>query len=506
MLLFWPAIAAAAPMFSAHTPEHAEIARQAWTAAASCAGWEAPAHEVVRIVQGYVPGGYTGGAYLDDDGLYRIDVGLSSVERALVHEIAHAWATGGSAALTEGRADLLADCIVTRVPGLAPYDPDPGTTLDAMPDLRRWGNPHDDHAATDIDATRRDAYLAASRLARVLATVVDPRELWPQSGTLRWRDLERILEEQGPAGGMVLAVLEGGADRQRDALSDRDRDGQPWLAEVLGGTDPDRWDSDGDGWWDGAPEHSVAAVPLPPDGTPVCAGFSGGPGGGVVQVIAYGQLRGNPAPWISVVAGGATAEGDPRTGVRVPPDEPLMLALSGRFDRATGGAWAMVGGQDLEVDDACRSTPLFTVWVADPEALPVLEGLAGALEEHTRRAEALLGGPPPKRLVVVLGAESAGVSDGVVRLSTGQARWAVESGRPDALAGLAVAVHRVWVSGQPEDRSWDAVEGLTRAIVDDPPDLVFVGLDLGAAEAYGERASACPEGWTGVLAGKCAPR
>jgi hypothetical protein len=493
MVLAWRAgVARATPMFSAHVPAHVETARAAWEAATECAGWEAPAHDVVQIRQGYVSGGWSGGAWVDDDGLYRIEVSLDGIDRAIVHEIAHAWATYGPPTLTEGRADLLADCVVSRVPGLAPYDPDPGTELTAMPDLRRWGNPHDDHGLVDIDSARRDAYLGSARLARVLATVVDARTLWPEGGTLRWRDVERILEEAGPRGAMVLGVIEGNAAQQRDALSDRDRDGVPWLSEVLAGTNPDRWDSDGDGWWDGAPEvPSVAAVPVPPDGTPVCAGLAGGPHGGTVQVLYAGEIRGAPTPWVAVQAGAVLVDGDARTGVPVPPDRPVLLSLGGPVERHTGGTWAMAGGQGLVVDWSCRSTPRWTVWVEDPLAAPMLDSFAAALDEHVRRADAILGHAAPRRIVVVLGAHHAGIDGGTVH--------------PDALAGLAVAVHRVWLADAAV-HSWDAAEGLARALVDDPPDLAFVAIDLKDAEKWAETASSCPEGWEGVLQGACGAR
>lgn len=495
--------ATAAPLFSAMDPAHAEIARTAWSAAITCTGWEAPAHAVVQIRQGYVAGGFSGGAFLDDDGLYRIDIGLDMVSRSLVHEVAHAWAHTGSAALTEGRADLLADCIVSRNPHLAPLDPDPGTGLDAMPDLRRWANPHGDHGLVDIDAYRRDAYLGAARWMRVLATVIEPRRLWPESGALRWRDVERMLEDAGPEGAILLAVLDGGVERQRAALSDRDRDGVPWLAEILQGTNPDRWDSDGDGWWDGASAPpSVAAVPVPLDGTPVCVGLAAGRSGGTVQVVTSGELRGAPLPYLVLRGGGDVLVGEPRAGVVAPPHRPLLVAMSGPVERSTGGVWALAGGQGLVDTEACRSTPSLTVWADDPAAEPVVAAFAGEVDQHLRRAEALLGRPPQRRIEVVLGAAAAGVDGATVRLTMGQVRWAIDHERLDALAGLAVAVHHIWEADR-DRRRWDTAEGLARAIVDNPPDLAFVSADLRDAERVVGEAERCDKGWPGVIDGTC---
>jgi len=506
VLVLLPTVALAGPpRFVAIDPAHVQAAEKAWRAAVDCTGWEAPAHGQVEITREYVSGGYTGGAFLDRGGLYRIALSQVNADRSLVHEIAHAWARTGPQALNEGRADLLADCIASRVPNLAPLDPDPGLDLDAMPDLRTWENPTGSHSPQDLDLTRRDAYLGSARLMRVVATVVDAQLLWPRDGYLGWEDLERLLEDGGPAGDTVLAVLDGGVERQQAALSDTDRDGVPFLAEVLQGTNPSRWDSDGDGWWDGAaPSPSVAAIPLPPDGTPVCSGFAAGAGGATVQVLVQSQHRGTPPPWVRLCAGRQEIDADPTTGVHVPPGSPILIGLGGRLERSTGGAYALVGGQHLVADWNCRSTPVYTVWVEDPRATPLLDAFATELDEHVRRADAFLGSRSPARMVVALGARSTGVEQGLVQLSMGQVEWAMAQGRPDALAAVAVSLQRVWL-GDDDARRWDAAEALARAIMDSPPGMLFVAVDEGAAEAWTGEATTCLEGWKGVLSGACAP-
>jgi hypothetical protein len=499
MLWFVSSALATPPIFSAFSPEFAEKARQAWIAAEKCTGWEAPRHDQVELRQGYVPGGFVGGAWIDGDGLYRVQIGLDNTDRALVHEIAHAWASNGPSALTEGRADLLADCVVTMVPSLAPLDPDSGMSLDNMPDLRRWSANRRD--GIDLDTSREDAYLGSARLMRTVAEVVDRRSLWPTSGLLRWRDLNDLLDNAGAPGTMIQALLEGGERTQREALSDVDRDGQPWIAEILGGTDPLRWDSDGDGWWDGAPATpSIAAVPLPPDGTPVCSGFSGRPGA-VVQILASGSWRGGQTPQIQAYEGSTTLSGDPTAGVRLSGDGPLMMRLQSDGP-ATGGLWAMVGGSGLVVDTACRSTPRYTAWWEGSGSQALLPEFLSALDIYVGRAEKLLG-PSSSRLVVRLGSESTEVDhDGVVHLSEGELAWAATTDRPDALAAVAVAIHRVF-SAPHADRAAEGAEALTRAMLDDPPDLTFVSVDLQRAEQRKRSVAACPRGWDGVLDGHC---
>lgn len=499
------AASAAPPRFVATDPQQAQDAGRAWQAAERCTGWEAPVHDTVRITREFVRGGYSGGAYLDEEGLYRIELGETAGARTLVHELAHAWARSGPAALTEGRADLLADCIVSLDPTLGALDPDPGSELDHMPDLRAWSNPHGDHRAGDLDASRRDAYLGASRFLRVVASVLEPAALFPREGHLAWEDLARLLEEEGPRGATILAVLEAGVERQRAALSDADRDGVPWLAEILAGTDPSRWDSDGDGWWDGleAPP-SVAAIPLPPDGTPVCAGFAAGRNGATVQVLAQSRARGHRLPAVKVRFGDRVLRQDPADGLPVPPHTSVLLQLEGQLERTTGGTYAMVGGQGLVTDDHCRSTPRYTILVEDRRAAAILGPFGDELAEHLDRADSLVG-PSDRRLVVLLGASGTGMEDGVVRLATGQIEWALATGRHDALAAVAVAIDRFWQQDDRDLRRWDAAEGLARALMDAPPDVLFVAVDDRAAASWAGESEACRDGWEGVVDGRCVP-
>ena len=114
----------------------------------------------------------------------------------------------------------------------------------------------------------------------------------------------------------------------------------------------------------------------------------------------------------------------------------------------------------------------------------MLPDFAEALEEHLYRADALLG-RGSRRAVVELGAVDAGVdADGVVRISTGEVAWAVANDRADVIAGVAVAAHRI--RGRDVPRRWDATEGLARRLVDDPPDLSFVSVDLMEADRWAD--------------------
>lgn len=497
LLIGLPAVAAP-PRFVADAPEDGALARKAWAAGVACTGWAALTHEDVRIVRAERVDGYDGRAWLDADGLYRIEVSGPRPARSLVHEVAHAWTRRGPAALTEGRADLLADCMALRMGAPDLLDPDDGRDLAFLPDLRRWSNPRTRHDDGAFDEHRADAYLGAARLMRVAGTVLPPSALWPRDGVLRWRQLADDLLAAGPKGALIVDVIEGGEARQRQALTDRDQDGMPWLAEILEGTDPERWDSDGDGWWDGAPQASPSAVPLPLDGTAVCSGMASGPAGARVQV-RYRAARASTPPAVRVVTGDVWIVDDPARGVAIEPGRPVLLAVDGGQPHAAGGTWALAGGQGLVQAWNCRSTPTWTVWVDDPRAAPDLSTFGDQLAEHLRRADGLLG-HAPTRLVVTLGARDTGVNDDGVRLSTGLVAWARDADRLDALAGLAVAMHRTF-TGPVEGRRWDTAEALTRALVDAPPPTLFVAVDEEHPAARTSDAGRC--GWDAIMAGSC---
>jgi hypothetical protein len=297
--------------------------------------------------------------------------------------------------------------------------------------------------------------------------------LFPKNGELRWRSLVRHLERAGPKGVITLLALEGGVASQREALSDMDRDGQPRLLEILNGTQPDRWDSDGDGWWDGAERPiNTSVIPIPLDGSPVCSGLTSGESTGQAYVRLGGAWRGRGSPPVRVLAGETLITNNPELGVTVPPDQPILLLLDTPKRPASGGVWAQVGGQGLRLNWNCRSTPNYTIWVRDPQMTPFLYPFENALKEHLARARDLFG-PMSGRLVIHLGSPAMGVSPWVVQLSTEFLKWAETLNRPDAAAALAIALQREW-SKAPESRNWDDAEAKARSMMDNPPPTLFV--------------------------------
>jgi hypothetical protein len=448
--------AVAAPVFVSTDPADIEVATAAWAAGVECAGWEAPAHDVVEVGRGFILGGYLGRAMWDEQGLYRIDLDreLLGADEVIVHEVAHAWVTKGPPALTEGRAELLADCIAGES-GIAPLQWDDGRELVALPDLTEWS--HEGHSTAALGAVRTDAYLGAARLLRATTALVPPRQLWPESGELDWQAYRQLLGNVGADGELFLERLDGGTDSQRQALSDPDLDGVPTLAEHFAGTDPERWDSNGDGWWDGAPAAPLDGIALPMDGTPVCTGWATPSDGSIVRLEWGGNLRGIDLPDVRIWAG---SQGASQGSVAVLGARSMLVSIDPGDDDALGGAWARVEG-DLIQDTGCTSNGQYTVFADDPALKAVVPRLAPALHRAMVLADDRLS-PIPGRIALALGGHVTEVSNGVVHLDDAVVWWAMEQEAWDELAALAVALHRVYsLHGHVQ---WNVVTAIARSL------------------------------------------
>ncbi|MEO0603193.1 MAG: hypothetical protein AAF211_17270, partial [Myxococcota bacterium] len=352
MMLMLAHAAWAAPVFTGPADDVAR-ARRAWEAAEACTGRPGAAARHVEIRHRTIPGGFLGIAHTSLEGeLERIDLDRSSghYREVLVHEVAHAWVSTGPLTLVEGSAELLADCIVARDPGLATLQFDDGRDLTGLPDLRTWAPPAQ-HEPESLGAIRTDAYIGASRFLRTVAEVLDDTHLWPAEGHT-WGEFEAALASSGPRGAAILGALQGGPAAQREALADPDLDGVPTLAETLAGTNPHRFDSDEDGWWDGARDVPTGAVAIPLDGTPVCAGRST-LRGQTLEVVTGGNLRGAAIPRVVARSGATGPTFDPSdrttTGwghatALIGGGQSVLLQLDGKLQRATGAAWGLLRG------------------------------------------------------------------------------------------------------------------------------------------------------------------
>lgn len=461
--------AAAAPRFAGEAADVA-VARAAWGAAERCTGREGNADREVEIRQRTIPGGYLGVAHTRPDGtLFRIDLNAEPERRreVLVHEVAHAWVSQGPIALVEGAAELLSDCMVAHTPGLATPQFDDGRDLGALRDLRDWVPPGE-HATYELGATRTDSYIGAARLLRVLSLVVPEGALWPAGG-LTWEQLDVLLAGAGPRGATVAAALAGGAATQREALADADLDGVPALAEALLGTSDQAFDTDGDGWWDGARQTTPAdAVAVPLDGSPVCTGFAT-ERGTAVHVYAGGNLRGHRPPRVVARAGAHDADWAPvptnlggwgQSVGLIPPASSILIQLDREPDDSTGAPWARVQGDGIVADAGCLSTSEATVWAHDRRLLPLVAPLTTALHEAVAAAGERFG-PAPARVALALGGSRTEVSGPAIWFSTADVTNAIQSGTLTELAYEAVGVHHVYSRGE---RDWRAGEAVGRSL------------------------------------------
>ncbi|MEZ4235164.1 MAG: hypothetical protein R3F59_03180 [Myxococcota bacterium] len=422
------ATAHAAPTFVGD-PEDVALARAAWAGAAACTGREGSAAPVVALVRRTVPGDYLGVARTDPDTgrLYRIDLNAAPGRHreVVVHEVAHAWVSEGPVALVEGTAELIADCVVQRAPGLAPHQFDDGRSLTGLPDLLAWTKPVEGRPS-ELHAVRTDAYVGASRLVRTAAEVVGPEALWG-SRTVGWAGFRAALAGS-PRGGELVAALDAGPRALADALDDADRDGLVAIAEGWAGTSDQRYDTDGDGWWDGTVR--AGAVALPADGTPVCAA---GPGeGGTVRGVDRVEVARQALP-----GGGGVAW--------------LRTALPAD---ATGGWWVEAGAAAA----SCVGTPRVTVWASDEALVARVAPVAAAVEAALARAEGLYGTGPVRVAVGLGGSRSTVLGDGEVVLLSAED---VRRGDAASLGRLAVALRRAWASGE---RDWAGAEAVARSL------------------------------------------
>jgi hypothetical protein len=430
-------VAWGAPQFQGEIPQDVALATLAWTAGVACTGYDGRAHPTVMIVRQRLPDGFLGMATIDDEGLARIELDATHhrLAEVIVHEVAHGWAAKGPSALREGRTELLADCIAQQIPGFVPLQWDDGRTLVALPDLREWRNEYDHGPAMRMDV-RTDAYIGAARLFRTAALWVDPRLFWPEDGELGWSRFFEILAESGSETQSLLRELEGGAVSQRVMLGDGDRDGLCDFAERMWDTNPEVWDTDGNGFWDGI-EAQSGQIPLPFDETPMCTGYSVGPQGGTIEVVVGGNLRGYPAPNIVISVGRDRARSS-RMEFMHP--GPVLVRLEEVSSLLTGGVWAEVKGEQLTPSTKCQSDLDKTLWIEAESEMDWPTEFWDMLSAIQMDAQEIWG-PSPVRLAVVVGGGRTRMEGPIIRLSFREFMRALRTGDWVSLARRAVAMH-----------------------------------------------------------------
>lgn len=320
LLLLLPTVALAGPRFAADDADLGGLASRMWDAGVACTGWEPRTHDVVPIDTSDLDWA-EGRATVDATGLEAILLAPRHPADhvgggALAHEIAHAWAHSRSSALSEGVAQVLAECIAGRLglhAGTAPSLPP------EVPDLRRWSP---DRARDD---ERSAGYELSRRLAKARVALFGQDSVWGPSAPTHLDALRKDLVARGPRGRFLDALLDRPAEL-RAFLVDRDHDDVPDGVERLLGSDPDAWDSDGDGWWDGA--LARVGVPLPADRSLLC-----------LPAAAGWRLEDGPTTWtktLEALDGDVWRAWEPVDGV-LPPARVVRRGAVGDWWSGWGG-------------------------------------------------------------------------------------------------------------------------------------------------------------------------
>lgn len=262
LLLLLPTTALAGPRFAAEDVHLGGLAQTVWDAGVACTGWEPLTHDVIPIDTSDLDWAEGRATVHPSRGLEAILLAPHPGDHvgggALAHEIAHAWAHSRTSALSEGVAQVLAECIAGRLglqAGTAPSLPD------TLPDLRRW-----DPRRAD-DAARSAGYELSRRFAKARLLLLGGDSVWGPTAPTHLDALRADLRTRGARGRFLDALLDRPGEL-RSFLVDRDHDDIPDGVERLLGSDPEAWDSDGDGWWDGA--LADVGVPLPADRSVIC--------------------------------------------------------------------------------------------------------------------------------------------------------------------------------------------------------------------------------------------
>jgi hypothetical protein len=239
------------PRNAAHLVETMELVKRAWVAFGRCTAAEAPQIEHIEIIEGENVGIYDGTAQLSDG---RLTIRLRDAEQkpfVVLHELAHFWVGWEPRALREGLSDLLAECAYRQIYGDPTFRYLHVDKLRSVPDLVAW---EEDDELEPFEVMRH--YAASYLLARQLQPMLAPEQLWDPKQTGSWAELWELVDGSPEIWRELARKL--GSD-------DVDEDGLDWDAESRAFTDPFRWDTDGDGWWDGAspPEGAVALTAGP---------------------------------------------------------------------------------------------------------------------------------------------------------------------------------------------------------------------------------------------------
>lgn len=465
------------PAFVEERKGDAALAEAAWNAAVECTGRIPDVLGPVPITRSLPTDSPMAGLATWGGGVPgTISLWPYASATVLAHEVAHAWIHRGASGHVEGRTELLTECIQQHRRDLFPNPVDRLTELVDLTDITEW-QPFQGRG----DETG-DGYVASFRLFRAMGRAVPPESLWGEDVDT-WDEIIAVLRTGEPRSTPILRVLREGANAQRSALRDGDLDGESNLFEEIVGTDPKKWDTDGDGWWDGAPkEHPVGAIPFPRSKHPIC-----------IPMIPTDT----PELLVDVVTqvGGYTTPEPLAYAI----DAGGLLTWQAAWTKMPGGAWARARGDALVTNPHCVNAENAAVRSSDAMASGVLAEVAVGIAEARTAIAAALNRELPFA-IITLDAEAEGATvdplSGIVRLSS--RGLATTSGRANA-AWTAMAM--LAVAPLPSGAHAPAAAAFLRTEFHRPPD----GLDTHPWEVdeWVAARKRCARGWSGLLDGWC---
>jgi hypothetical protein len=320
-----------------------ELADLAWPHFAACTGAEPPSFESLQVEVVEDLGIYAGKAHASESHA-RLEVvpGIHD-EYVLLHELAHLWVDWGPRALDEGLAESLAACVYARMHD-EPMS-EPPLDFQMGPHLLSWGS---DKGLPPEAVEER--YEASYRMALLLGQMLPPEQRWSRQG-YGWPELWELLWQRRDRSMARYETDDSGETRLRLPLeymdvyalvmmlgseADLDGDGLDATAEIAQQTHPLDWDTDGDGWWDGAqPPEGAVALPTEPS----CLGIPSEDG--EYSWLTGGPEAGTPKRWSTQNRASQTLTLPPsvRTRTWVTHQGPSLRPCSDRPSQA--GSWPM---------------------------------------------------------------------------------------------------------------------------------------------------------------------
>lgn len=266
------ATALAAPTFQADSPAVRDLAAELWPHVQNCAGGDDPGIRTVRIETKLEGASWVKVTETEDGDktalLLLRRAGREWTAGPLTHELAHIWFGDGPDVLAQARAEAVRLCVAQILPHVAAMGLDPAQLHLPDHDLRVWDRDH----ADVVTAQSYGSHEAMVLLLSSMSPTIDLSELLDDDVT-GWEHMHAILKAEAETEPLVLKVLEafeGGMASQHALFTDPDGDNIPTIREWFAGSDPTRFDSDGDGAVDGAEHRPANSTILPFDGSTIC--------------------------------------------------------------------------------------------------------------------------------------------------------------------------------------------------------------------------------------------